>query len=239
MKVKLLLPKQHGAWAMLILPFILGMAIGAPSWLHIPLFIAWLMLYLATYPLIMVFKNKQKELHLKWVIRYSIIALFGLVVPVFLVPELIFFGLAMFPFFLINIYYGKRNNDRALLNDFSAIAAFGIGGVASYYVGQGELDQVAIFLFLFTIMFFIGSTFFVKTLIREKKNPAFRWISWGYHVGVILFVIAIGYPFLALAYLPSVIRAIWCYGKTMSPKQIGILEIFNSVYFLGIMVIVL
>lgn len=237
--MKLLLPKQHGAWAMLILPFVLGMVVGSPSWLHILLFIGWLMLYLATYPLIMVFKNKQKELHLKWFIRYMIVALLALIIPIVQVPELIFFGFAMAPFFLINIYFAKRNNERALLNDFCAIVAFGIGGVASFYAGQGELSVTAFLVWLFTILFFMGSTFFVKTLIREKKNSAFRWISWGFHVGVVIVMILIGYPFLALAYLPSVIRAIWCYGKIMSPKQIGILEIFNSAYFLGIMLFIL
>ncbi|WP_102347364.1 YwiC-like family protein [Bacillus sp. Marseille-P3661] len=237
--MKLLLPKQHGAWAMLILPFVLGMVIGGPSWLHISLFIGWLMLYLATYPFIMLFKGKQKKLHLKWTGIYGGIAIASLIIPVIYVPQLIYFGLAMAPFFLINIYYAKRNQERALLNDFSAIAAFGIGGVASYYVGQGIISEHAILIWVCSLLFFMGSAFFVKTLIREKKNPAFRWISWGFHLSVIIIVSVFGYPLLALAYIPSMIRAIWCVGKALTPKEIGILEIVNSAFFLGIMAVFL
>ena len=36
--MKLFLPKQHGAWAMLIIPFWLGIAATNMIWQHIPFF---------------------------------------------------------------------------------------------------------------------------------------------------------------------------------------------------------
>jgi hypothetical protein len=34
---KWIVPKQHGAWAMLIVPFLLGAYAGGFTWLHVPL----------------------------------------------------------------------------------------------------------------------------------------------------------------------------------------------------------
>lgn len=44
--------------------------------------------------------------------------------------------------------------------------------------------------------------------------------------------IVLGYPLLALAYAPSLIRAVWFYGKKIPIMKIGILEIANSVFVL-------
>ncbi|WP_078548147.1 YwiC-like family protein [Litchfieldia alkalitelluris] len=229
--MKILLPKQHGAWAMLVIPFLLGIFLGSPTWLHIPLFIGWLFLYLATYPLLMVIKNKNRELHVKWTVIYLVPVVFSLVIVVISNVHFIFFGLIMLPFFLVNIYYAKRKNERALINDFSAIIAFSIGGLASYYAGVGVIDQIALMIFTLSSLFFIGSTFFVKTMIREKKNVTYKWISWGYHAGLVMLLIVVGYPLLVIGYLPSLIRAIYLYGKNLSIMKIGILEIINSVIF--------
>ena len=43
--MKLVIPKQHGAWAMLIIPFLLSVILGKPTIYHIPLFIAFLYLF--------------------------------------------------------------------------------------------------------------------------------------------------------------------------------------------------
>ncbi|WP_191663919.1 YwiC-like family protein, partial [Bacillus pseudomycoides] len=45
--MKLVVPKQHGAWGMLLIPFILSVILGKATFYHIPLFIAWLFIYLA------------------------------------------------------------------------------------------------------------------------------------------------------------------------------------------------
>ena len=37
--MKLVIPKQHGAWAMLIIPFLLSVILGKPNMYHIPLFL--------------------------------------------------------------------------------------------------------------------------------------------------------------------------------------------------------
>ena len=47
--MKWMIPKQHGAWSMLILPFLLGGIVGGWTLAHIPFAIAWLFVYMGTF----------------------------------------------------------------------------------------------------------------------------------------------------------------------------------------------
>ncbi|MCM3706895.1 MULTISPECIES: YwiC-like family protein [Cytobacillus] len=231
--MKLFMPKQHGAWAMLILPFWLGAAASDIIWSHIPFFLGWILLYLATYPGLLLFKRKRMALYFKWTAIYLIPAILFLLVPLLERPSIIIFGLLMLPFFIINAFYSSKNRDRALGNDFSAICAFSIAGLASSYLPHGEISPMSWTVFTASILFFAGSTFYVKSMIREKKNASFKWVSWIFHTVVpILWLLAGGW-ILTAAFLPSLFRSIAFYGKSFTPKKIGVYEIANaSIFFL-------
>jgi hypothetical protein len=230
--MKLFLPKQHGAWAMLIIPFWLGVIEGGFTWKHIPFFMGWLLLYLATYPLLLIFKRKKISFYVNWTLVYMIPSLILLLIPLWERPTIIYFGLLMLPCFMINAYYTSKNQDRAIMNDLSAILAFSIAGLASSYLAHAEINiQTIVFPFLTSVLFFVGCTFYVKTMIREKKNNHFKFISWIYHILLVLVCFGLGNWIIALAFVPSLLRAVTFYGKSFSPKQIGIYEIVNSVFF--------
>ncbi|MBS8263058.1 hypothetical protein DYI25_01250 [Mesobacillus boroniphilus] len=233
--MKLFMPKQHGAWAMLIIPFWLGAAASEIVWQHVPFFIGWLLLYLGTYPLLLMFKKKKIPFYRKWALIYIIPALVFLMFPLFTTPSIVTFGLSMIPFFLINAYFSAKNKDRALLNDLSAIVVFAIAGLASSYLPNGEVNENAILVFAAVILFFTGSTFYVKTMIREKKNSQFKWISWTYHLLVPILWLVAGEATTAVAAIPSLIRAVAFYGKPLSVMKVGIYEVVNAVLFFIIM----
>lgn len=234
----MVIPKQHGAWAMLIIPFLFGIDIGQATWLHLPLFIAWFFLYLATYIWTLIVKKQANARHKQWFATYMLIALVFVAIPLAYKPTLLYFGLAIIPFFLVNMYFAKKKKERSFTNDVAAIVNFSIGGLGSYYIGTGTIDGKAWFLFIVSMLFFIGSTFYVKTMIREKNNPRYKWASWLFHIGLIVACGATGHGWLALAYVPSVVRAIYFYGKAMSIKKVGIYEIANAVYFALVVMIV-
>ena len=102
---------------------------------------------------------------------------------------------------------------------------------------EGKINEGTVFVFIASILFFIGSTFYVKTMIREKKNIVYKRISWFYHLIVPVVYGILGYWIAALAFLPSLFRAVYFYGKPMSMMKIGIMEIVNAVIFFSIMVI--
>ncbi|MFX3625351.1 MAG: YwiC-like family protein [Ectobacillus sp.] len=228
--MKPVMPNQHGAWSMLIIPFGSGVAVGMPSWYHIPLFLAWLFVYLGTYPFLMYMKQKRKKEHLRWAfIYFTIAAVFG-VLALTHEWKIVYAGVFMLPLFLVNIYFAKKKNERALFNDISAILTFCIGGVMSYYFGTGSIDEKAWLVLIICFLFFMGSTFYVKTMIREKNNSTYKWLSWTYHTVLVAGAIFVS-PLLAIAFIPSLIRAVWLYGKKVSVIKVGVLEIANAVYF--------
>ncbi|WP_042349268.1 YwiC-like family protein [Bacillus massiliigorillae] len=234
--MKLLIPKQHGAWAMLVIPFVLSMVAGGSTVWHIFLFMGWFFLYLTTYSFVMFLKGKKKEYYKKWVMIYALAAILFLVPVGIYCMRLIYFGIAMIPFFCINLYYAKKKNERAFLNDVAAIFTFCIGGLASYYLGANELHNDAWTVFIYSFLYFLGCTLYVKTMIREKNNVTYKYYSWIYHFIMLFIVALIGPVWIVIAYLPSVLRAWILYGRKLSVMKIGIIEICNSVFFFCILV---
>ncbi|WP_396129132.1 YwiC-like family protein [Exiguobacterium mexicanum] len=232
--MKWMIPKQHGAWSMLILPFLLGGIVGGWTLAHIPFAIAWLFVYMGTFFLFQFIKQRKKSQQmLRTVITYLTIATVA-AIPVFLSEwRLVWFVLAMIPFGLVNAYFAKIKDERNVWNDVSAVTSFCIGGMASYYLGTRTLDATMVWVFVLPYLYFLGSIFFVKTMIREKKSVSYRNLSWGYHGLLVAVFIVLGYPLLALAYAPSLIRAVVFYGKRIPIMKIGIVEIANSVFVLG------
>lgn len=78
--------EEDGAWAMLVIPFILGMFAGGADVKHIPLFCGWLFLYLAASPAMMMVKKKNIVYYQKWVLIYGIPAVVFLLISVLLEP---------------------------------------------------------------------------------------------------------------------------------------------------------
>nr|WP_246628943.1 YwiC-like family protein [Mesobacillus maritimus] len=220
---------------MLIIPFWLGAAATEIVWQHIPFFLGWLLLYLATYPMLLLFKKKNIPFYRKWTIIYLVPALAFLMVPLFTMPTIVYFGLAMLPFFAVNTYYSRKKNERALMNDLSAIINFSIAGLASSYLASGNLTLEALLVFFSSILFFVGSTLYVKTMVREKKNIRYKYISWIYHAVVLILWIIIGEWIVALAFIPSLIRAFVLYGNPLGMMKLGVYEIVNAALFFIIM----
>lgn len=233
------MPKQHGAWAMLIIPFWLGVAASDFLWSHIAFFIGWLFLYLATYPMLLLFKKKKISYYTKWTVIYLVPAIILLLVPLLVRPSIVVFGLVMIPFFFINAYFSAKNNERALSNDLSAIFVFAIAGLASSYLPNGEITTVAMTSFFASVLFFIGCTFYVKSMIREKKNLTYKWVSWIYHTVVIIAWLIVGKWLIAMAFIPSLVRAVYLYGRKITIMQLGIVEIINATIFFIVMLFAL
>lgn len=231
--MKIVLPKEHGTWLMIILPFTLGAAITEFRWLHIPFFIGWFFIYLSATPWLNQLRNKRLRKKMRpWAFGYSIIGLLFAVPVMIVFPQLFLLSLAIIPFFLINIFFVLRKKERNLLNDISGIAILSLGLPAAYIIGTNALTLTATILWLIVIVHFTGSAFYVKSLIRERRNRRFRQLSHLYHALLLILPWSIGYGTLMWMYVPSALRDfITPRGKVMRPIVIGIIEIFTSTIF--------
>lgn len=225
------IPKQHGAWAMLIIPFLLGMFASRPGRLHILLFAGWLLVYLFTFPLLQWIRTKKTSLYGKPMLLYG-----GLLIPVaaillVLEPTLLFWIPLFLPLFLVNGYFARRNRERAFLNDLAAVIQFSLILFIAYQMGGGEDWRLAGSLFLLNILYFTGTIFYVKTIIREKNNPLFYKLSVGYHI-VSLVICAVCFPAaLLIPMTVLLLRAVWFPKTKITVKRSGMLEIAFSLLF--------
>lgn len=181
-------------------------------------------------------RRKKEFLHAA-IVCFLIAFVFGMISLLY-EWRILLFVVVMIPLFIVNMYYARPKNERALLNGICAIIVFCIGGLISYYFSVKLIDGTALFIALISFLYFLGITFYVKTMIREKNNPKYRLISWGYHPVLTIIAFAIN-PWCSLIFIRSVIRAIMLYGKKISIIKVGILEIANSVYFLIITAIIM
>ncbi|WP_310829615.1 YwiC-like family protein [Paenibacillus pedocola] len=229
------IPNQHGAWAMLILPFLFGVAASGGQWIHIPLFACWLLIYLFSFPVLQGVKSGKFKRYEKPLKVYGILLVPLIIYLVIAEPVLLWFVLPLLPLFAVNLYYAKTKNERALLNDISAIAAFCLIIYPVFYVGQGESWRTATELFLLAVLYFVGTAFYVKTVIRERNNITFYYGSVGYHLlfaaaGLFLF------PSLVVPLLILLIRAAIVPKTGISAKHTGMIEIgFSLMLYVSVL----
>ncbi|BFH62707.1 YwiC-like family protein [Paenibacillus azoreducens] len=232
-KTNVVIPREHGGWAMVVLPYVIGMMAVKPVLLHLPLFLAWLFLYLSSYPLLQSLKKTAKrKTWLSWGIGYAVFA-FVCLVPVLLVkPWLLGFAPVLILLILINSWHVLQKKERALLNDVCAILLFCTGGAAAYMLGGGGFDARLAGVILFNFLYFMSTVFFVKSVFRERKNT--RWTVYAKMVHMMIFILPLlcGYPWMCVPFFYPFAKTFLYAGKSLKPMRVGIMEIIGSVQFL-------
>lgn len=231
-KRAIVIPHEHGGWAMVSVPFLIGMIAGSPRWMHVLLFLAWLLLYLSSYPFLQAVKRKtDKGYWIRWGSIYSAIALICLILPLIEEPSLFYMGIPFLILLLVNVWHVKQKSERALVNDLCAILNFSLGGGAAYVFGEGVWRWETTVVVALPFLYFAGTAVFVKSIFREKNNK--RWVVyvWVYHLLLLLVPWVIGYADLTVVLLFPLGRTIVFAGRTLRPMKVGIIEIIGSVLF--------
>lgn len=231
--MKLIIPKEHGAWAMWIAPYIIGMLLAGPKWIHLLLLISIFFAYISVTPLLQGIRRpkEQKEMFKLSFIYLLIAGILGF--PVLINhPKLLFILLLVAPFFAINIYFVRIKRERAFLNDLAGVIGLSSTLLVAYYIGLKEFSTEIFIVWLLIILFFVGSIFFVKSKIREKNNVRFKLVGKIYSVILPIFALIFFDIYLMIAYLFSTFRLFW-FAKEENPSPIktGIIEIVNSIWF--------
>ena len=235
--VKLLISNQHGVIVMALLPFLYGMLSAQFVWQQLFLLVAWFCLYLFTYPFFNLFKGRNLELNRRWCWRYGLTALCLSLPALWHNWQVLYFLLAMLPFALLTIYYVKQKDERALGNDFAAIVIFGIAGMVAYYFPDHTFDAKIWLVFLYPTLFFIGTTLYVKSVLRERKNPLYLYASILFHAILVLGLMFVDWQ-TALCFIPAWLRAVIAPRFKLSVKQTGLLEMATSLLFLVSLLVV-
>lgn len=223
---------QHGAWAMVFMPLVLGIAAGGfhPSQL---LYMAgWLLMFFAADHVLMFIKRMKRSKEFGYLKSASLFG--GIAILLFLYPlvveyRIIFFFLAMMPLGMITAYYAKIRDERNIINDIAAIMIFSIAGGGMAFLNSHEWTHGVTTVVAVSFLYFVGSALVVKTVVRERNNIRYRNASYIYHA--LLFIGMMGWHYiLGIAFVFGIVRAVGVYGRGWTPKKLGILEIIHVLW---------
>lgn len=223
------IPNQHGAWAMLIAPIVSMMLSTGFHFMQLLLILGWLSAYCFNHYLGLTIKSWRRKdrwtRYRKQQLAYGLIAL--IIGWSIIVENIALLNLApVFIFvFAVNLIAIKQGEERNWINDLLGIAlSILVGGITAYVI-TGSIDSEQIFVLLALAIYFIGTVWYVKTIIREKGKAGWFWLSVIWHLGATVYGFSQNY-LLGIFFLLTCIRAYLIPARNWSPKKVGILEIF-------------
>ncbi|MGH8826696.1 MAG: YwiC-like family protein [Jiangellaceae bacterium] len=230
------LPPQHGAWAMLLVPFIVGVVLAGPAWVHLPLLVAWLTGYLLSYYVFMAVKTRRIGRVRDQVLLYTAITVPSVILAVLMAPRLLYFAPAFAVLFAANTWFAWRKQERAVFNDLVSVVQ-GCLMVPVAAVAAGATVESVVPAFVAVLLYFIGTVLFVKTMIRERGEVAYLRASIAFHV-VAAIVSALIHWSLAVFFGWLLVRSVSFPRHKMSPLRLGVIEIVNSVVLVVLLAVV-
>lgn len=209
-------PRQHGAWAMLAVPLVVGVVHAGPAWWHLLLAATWLVGYLAFQAAGLLLKARGRPRHRPPLLAYGA-ATAALGLPLLLVrPSLLWWAPLYAVLLTVSLAASWRRAERSLLNDgvtmaaacllaavahtpvdvpVAAAATAARSGPAAAVLGLTGGSAAAWQLVALLALYFFGTALYVKTMIRERGNPAMLTASITWHllaVAAVTLVMAAG-----------------------------------------------
>ncbi len=253
-----MIPKEHGAWGMLITTFLIG-AFSADTWNPAVLFFggASLSYFLLRAPLLALkdarwqksYKTGTRKAFLWFIIYSAMMAVFG--IPLFLVykkwPLFIFFALSL-P--LLGIHTAFSSGDfRSVKNELVSFAALSMTAPLAYYVATNELALRTFSLYIVCFLYYSATIFYVKmnvtARLRKNELASFRGklsiasTALMYQCGTLFVVLALGIagcapPSAYVAFLPSLWKTAARALKLQEQvpiKKLGWMEVLHGTIF--------
>ncbi len=259
-----IIPKEHGAWAILLVPFFTGAFAkqnpGVPAFL---LLICVISLYLLRGSIEFYFshQNKQKEqqidLHLFYLYTSFILALFFITTSVLLFYfkfwYLVQIGfLALCLFVLYYLFFQKKIS--RINQQLMALLGLTLTAPAAYYVTSGKWDSNVILLWVLNIIFFQLGLLYVHnkiSLYKKRMEIIGIWgklkfsknliTGWCISLAVFYFLFLTGLirPAIFITLFPitvHIITGIFLDKKDLHIKRMGYSQVGEDILFLIILV---
>lgn len=235
------IPDQHGAWAMLAVPLVVGIVLGGPAPLHLLLAVTWFLGYFAFFTVGRWVKSRCRDRYLPPARAYTLALLPLGALLLALDPALLRWAPAYLPLVAVSLWCSYRRADRSLLNDTVTILAACLMlpvavGVGSAATGTG-IDTGTVWAVTGLVLaYFLGTVPYVKSMIRRRGDLTYRRWSVAFHtlvsVAACVGLSAAGLPvwpsavLLTVATLRADLVPRW---TSASPRQLGIGELVLSV----------
>ena len=232
------LPHQHGAWAMLAVPLLMGIAVGQPSLWHLPLASTAVTGYLAS-ATVQAWRRARRREPLDLPMRVYVVALLaqGAVIAA-LFPLLIASVVVLAPAGLVVAAEAKPGSRRDLANSLmQVVQALVLVPAAALVGGVTDPLRLAVATAIASVYLF-GTVLVVRSVLRERGNTRFATLSVAFHaVGASLAALTLPAPWAVLGVglglrawlLPIVVDRRARAGRPLRPVHVGMVEAVASV----------
>jgi len=263
MKIQSLIPKQHGAWSILISCFLLGTIWGGVVGVHTLLFcLVVLSAFLgrhATSLFLQMSKRDPDRKRVVWgILGYTTVIL---CVSSYLVLgwglwRLLGWGMLAIGMTVGTLLLGHQRKTFTVGNELLGVLGLTLIAPASAYVAGQNIIALLISMWGICFIFFGGSVFHVRYLIRHRNQHQSSLMdrlkagspSIFFHVGGLIVVATLGWvvqelpSLISFAFLPMVVKSAWgilyCPARAIPIQKIGRLELLHTVAFLILTLII-
>jgi len=195
-------PNEHGAWAMLVVPVVVGGVLTGVTWRTALLLVAWLVAYLAFHATALWLRASRRPRYWPPVRAYgAAVAVLGLGL-VLSAPGLLRWAPAFVALLATSLACSARRADRSWLNDGVTVGAAmlmtlvaaglgsdgspGAGRLGGTWVPPGASDPAAWAATGVLAAYFFGTVPYVKTLLRARGDRTVLAVSIGYHAALVV-----------------------------------------------------
>jgi hypothetical protein len=235
-------PNQHGAWAMLALPIVVGVAASRLSPWHLVLAVAAFSGYLASASIQAARRARRRDVSLRPAVVYGVVFAFAGLALLGAFPLLLAGAIVLIPAAAVALGGAKPGARRDLANSFvQVLQALVLVPAAGLVSGAFDPGRIAIATVV-AAGYLVGTVLVVRSVLRERGNAGAAWLSAAWHLGFVgLTVVALAGGRLPAAYLllaaglaaralllPRVERRRAGTAGPLRPVQVGIAEIVAS-----------
>ena len=237
------MPREHGAWGILLTPFATAVGIAGTWNLQVALLLVSVMCFYVARTSFL----KQDTTWTLVLLTSGAVCLAPLLV-VWRLWSLVALGAAAAPL-------AYRKTGRRVASQLIAVAGLTLTAPAAWYAATGNLDRHAWLLWGLNFLYFAGGVFYVKMHVAAAIRPklfetAAETIKWGttilaFYGGLVVSVVGLAMahliPWLAtLAFVPVVVRAAIGVARLSSQlhiKRLGWTEVAHSIVFAVLLIL--
>ncbi len=246
-------PKQHGAWAMFIIPSLLVMGVVQNiDFVSVGVFLGYIVVFLSYQPATDFVRYFRKNAQIDFPLLFWIFILGGTGSALVIAPivyyskwQALFFGGVVVFALNIHLWLTLKKEHMSVFGELFGIAGLTASAPLMFIYLQGNLDTTGWLLWYVSYLYFGGSVFYVKLAVYPKKESDQRTKLENkllLYNGIILVSLCglIFFTGLSIwilsAFIPFIIKSInSVYTKNpikQKPRRIGIKELIHATYFL-------
>lgn len=196
------LPDQKGAWMMVVVPFLTGMFGGGATWRHALLGAFWICGYALFFTGDNWLRYRRRPAYLPPVYLWlGLSAAFGIATLV-TAFDLLPWALVYAPLVAIAVWGSLTHQARSLSSRSATVIAAGLMCLVSWDLGATDLSFLTVFnsplghrpvLVTLLVGYYFWTTIpYVKSILRERNNPRYLYISAAVHLVGMVFSFVLG-----------------------------------------------